>query len=226
MCRLINFRSLRYYACKDDLFSLPVGGSYVEWNSGSNSCQKMSNIYSQPKDMCEKMFNGAYIYSTPTPNGNSTYTISPGGHKQGLPNVNDFVQYTGSFTPVCSPNQGAMCLVQNDLSLPISTIGTQAFQLCTAWQDNACCSVEMTSSIDKLFDNPYFNGLHSSLDVCGGLSESCLSWFTSFACLYSCDVNIGKYAKSENVCATGEGLWEVMDVPVKADDCDKYVPSL
>ncbi len=124
----------------------------------------------------------------------NAFTFVPVGAKQGLPNENDFVQTVQEFPPVCSVKNGEVCtFTTTPDKVMLAGPASAPLTLCPAWQDNACCSPETTSSVQNLFQYIYMDGFLANTAQCGTLSQSCLNWFISNACFYQCDINAGTF---------------------------------
>mmetsp|Transcript_5839 Transcript_5839/g.20356 ORF Transcript_5839/g.20356 Transcript_5839/m.20356 type:complete len:184 (-) Transcript_5839:778-1329(-) len=91
-----SFADAWYEACKDDLFHNEPSGSYFAVATVADpalECDKISSIYTDGKDMIERMWAGAFTYSTDEDN---SYTMM---FEEGEENPNDKVSPPGSSFP-------------------------------------------------------------------------------------------------------------------------------
>jgi hypothetical protein len=121
-----------YTACSSDYLPMPVGGNYKNWVN-ETTCSTIGTIYSSGQQMCELMFDGAFVYEPVAANG---YSFMPVGASKGIDLTNNQVVVVHNFAPVCSPRQGEVCTLHNAQTLNTAAPIKVPITHCGAWKDN------------------------------------------------------------------------------------------
>lgn len=205
------------------LLSAPI----VVAETAAPPCKRFEEIYASGKELCENMWNDAFVYET-----------------------DESKAYTMWFFEKTNPND----VVSRDLGLLTDkhdvchldyyhkdTPGPEPkeFTECHPWKDNACCAHGTVETAQKLKEG-YGAGFH--WDRCGPLTPECERFFVQEACFYECDPNAGLYRKwnatvyDPRCDAYAEGYdeahakangcshnaWQMHKMPIKASYCDAW----
>eukprot|EP01025_Chloroclados_australasicus_P053033 TRINITY_DN6203_c0_g1_i3.p2 TRINITY_DN6203_c0_g1~~TRINITY_DN6203_c0_g1_i3.p2 ORF type:complete len:506 (-),score=51.34 TRINITY_DN6203_c0_g1_i3:426-1889(-) len=238
-------------ACKDDFicacrpedncsapkssFALPqINCTY---DNGEGTCQTLSEVYADGKELCEVMFDGAFIYYEDEENA---YTMS---FEEGEPNPNNDIHPQVPFPPQCPgrefefelpeaceglnvtteivPHTCEVCVIRNDHTLDVAKPVSGDLQGCQKYAQYSCCSEEIAGIISDPYNAIY--GEEWSWSRCYDdktvIPEKCARWFVDEECFYECDVNAGKYRLHEECEVNG---WQISAVPLGASECDQW----
>jgi len=175
-------------------------------------CKRFDAIYETPKDLCEKMWDGAFVYE---PDEDKAYTQwffdkeNPNdkvaralGKLGSAPHDTCHLQYFHKDAPAPEPD---------------------GFTECHPWKDNACCAHGTVETHTKLKEG---YGKEYHWDRCGPLSPECERFFVQEACFYECDPNAGLYRKFHaaiyNESNPDHNQWQMHGMPIKASYCDAW----
>lgn len=175
-------------------------------------CKRFDAIYPTGKELCEKMWDGAFKYE---PDENKAYTmwffdkVNPNdatsmslGKLQQKGHDTCHLSYFHKDTPGPEPD---------------------AFTECHPWKESACCAHGTVETHTKLKEG---YGKEYHWDRCGPLSPECERFFVQEACFYECDPNAGLYRKFPphiyNKSNNDHNEWQMHGMPIKASYCDAW----
>ena len=103
-------------------------------------CRRFSEIYTSPKDLCERMFSDAFVYETNESNAYTMWFFD----EQNNPN-NEISSKLG----LINNNE---CLINNGNSdwKSIPSPESSNFTECHPWKSNSCCAYSRVSSVEAL----------------------------------------------------------------------------
>lgn len=180
-----------------------------------NNCSKISEIYTDGKDLCERMWDDAFEY---TVDEDKAFTMwwfdSVSRNLVAADNIGHPVPDTCDTTYFHKPVPGP----EGD-----------DFTECLPWKDNACCKAETVKSADVL-RQAYGPGYE--WDRCGPMSYECQRFFVQEACMYECDVYTGFYRKCSDAQVEAAkddeddpchgNTWQLYKMPIKSGYCDAW----
>jgi len=146
------------------LFILGVrGDGHGHSHAHDPKCKKFSEIYANPKDLCEKMFDYAFEYTTDEDNAYTMWFFDD-------VNPNDAVATSlhGSKADTCHLqyfHKGSDGTVDS-----VPTPEGDDFNECHPWKDSSCChrdTVKDSETIRKSYGEGY------EWDRCGPMSQAC-----------------------------------------------------
>ncbi|XP_066284161.1 uncharacterized protein [Branchiostoma lanceolatum] len=172
-------------------------------------CRMFEDIYPSGKELCEKMWDDAFVYET---NLSRAFTMwffeaeNPNNkvaERLGWPSADDcHLEYFHKEAPGPEPDN---------------------FTECHPWKDYSCCHQDTVSSVQKIKE-AYGKQWH--WDRCGPLSSACERFFVQEACLYECEPNAGFYRKFPahiyNESDPNHNKWQMEGMPIRADYCDAW----
>mmetsp|Transcript_16848 Transcript_16848/g.46071 ORF Transcript_16848/g.46071 Transcript_16848/m.46071 type:complete len:336 (+) Transcript_16848:204-1211(+) len=196
-------------------------------DSAAPQCKRFDKIYASGKELCENMWNDAFVYEEDEANA-----------------------YTMWFWDKTNPNDK----ISRDLGLLTGDHGVchldyyhkdtpgpepKEFTECHPWKDNACCAHQTVVNATTLKES---YGPEYHWDRCGPLSPECERFFVQEACFYECDPNAGLFRKwnateydarcdryaqeydeafaAANKC--DHNAWQMHKMPIKASYCDAW----
>jgi len=193
-------------------------------------CKPFHEIYASGKELCENMWNDAFVYEEDESNAYTMWFWD-------AENPNDAVSESlGLLTgdhEVCH-----LDYFHKDTPGP----EPDGFTECHPWKENACCSHATVLSATKLKES---YGPEYHWDRCGPLSPECERFFVQEACFYECDPNAGLFRKwdtdtydprcdayaeeYDEAYATAQGCdhntWQMHQMPIKASYCDAWLTA-
>jgi len=175
-------------------------------------CKRFDAIYPTGKELCEKMWDGAFVYE---PDENNAYTMWFFDSEN--PN-DDVARALGKL----GPSGHDTCHLQyfhKDVPGP----EPDGFTECHPWKNSACCTHGTVETHTKLKEG---YGKEYHWDRCGALSPECERFFVQEACFYECDPNAGLYRKYAphiyNESNPDHNEWQMHGMPIKASYCDAW----
>ncbi|XP_019619937.1 PREDICTED: uncharacterized protein LOC109466647 [Branchiostoma belcheri] len=173
-------------------------------------CRTFEEIYPSGRELCEKMWDGAFVYET---NLSAAFTMwffeaeNPNNkvsERLGWPSADDcHLEYFHKESPGPEPDN---------------------FTECHPWKDYSCCHQATVSSVQNIKE-AYGKEWH--WDRCGPLSSACERFFVQEACLYECEPNAGFYRKFPahiyNESDPNHNKWQMEGMPIRADYCDAWL---
>eukprot|EP01061_Rhynchopus_euleeides_P030950 TRINITY_DN51300_c0_g1_i1.p1 TRINITY_DN51300_c0_g1~~TRINITY_DN51300_c0_g1_i1.p1 ORF type:complete len:336 (+),score=116.54 TRINITY_DN51300_c0_g1_i1:47-1009(+) len=199
-------------------------------------CKKFSAIYRSGKELCENMWDGAFVYETnpaygydprPTQSGSRSIDVTQAIKRMGGHPLGDFFDYNATTH---MPNQCINSADTQHFDTPTSTnLGASP---CNSWQEASCCKsavVETASKLNAIYGESY------SWDRCGALSPKCRQYFVLEACLYECEPASAFFQKHPhtpdakdhphyyNASNTSHSSWSLWKMPLKASFCDAWL---
>jgi len=215
------------------------------WTADAN-CKKFNTIYTDGKNLLEKMWGGAFTYETDPALGYTMWWTEGGaaGTADAHDNPNDLItQALGLTVP-------DTCDVAYYHKTGPPTPEGPDFTECHPWHANACCH-EATVVTPKKMNEGYGSGYE--WDRCGPLSQACERFFVEEACMYECEVNTGlyrKYTDAQHAACSADGVadgaavtlsdgtaytctvgawggndenrWQLLNMPIKASYADAW----
>eukprot|EP00058_Branchiostoma_floridae_P027616 XP_002613107.1 hypothetical protein BRAFLDRAFT_125709 [Branchiostoma floridae] len=172
-------------------------------------CRPFHEIYPSGKELCEKMWDGSFVYET---NRSRAYTM----WFFDKDNPNDEVTQNLGLNPP------ALCHLRY---LHKDTPGPEpdTFAECHPWKERSCCTEDTVNSVQKLKES---YGPEWHWDRCGPLSPACERFFIQEACFYECEPNAGlfrKYPDSDyNASDPSHNQWQMSGMPIWSDYCDAW----
>jgi folate receptor len=206
----------------------------------SLECRTVGEIYSNGKELCEKMWGESFVYETDETKGYSMWFLeeNPNSATSATLFTDDHADLD-----VCH-------LEYNHKPKP----GNETLSECIPWSDHGCCSSETVPDAQTLKENQ--GGPEYHWDRCGTLSAGCEKFFIEEACFYECEPAVGlfrKYPSQEllhdrdghevhdprcdsysdvydetfanancNMGWNGHNSWEIHKMPIKASYCDAF----
>lgn len=174
-------------------------------------CKRFDQIYATGKELCENMWDGAFVYET-----------------------DESSAYTMWFFDAVNPNNQ----ISKDLGKLTGTHDTchlsyfhkdapgpepDGFTECHPWKDEACCTHGTVETANKLKEG---YGAEYHWDRCGDLTPECERFFVQEACFYECDPNAGLFRKFHpdifDADNEDHNEWEMHGMPIKASYCDAW----
>ncbi|GAB5354481.1 hypothetical protein AAMO2058_000122400 [Amorphochlora amoebiformis] len=184
-------------------------------------CRKFSDIYPTGTELCEKMWDGAFVVSD---NYTASYTMWHFEDQNPNEAVSQTLHPTGN-TSVCN-------LQYFHKTLP--TPEGPDFTECHPWKNEACCTIQTADATN--LNTAY--GPTYRWDRCGALSPACERFFVQEACFYECSPHIGLYRKfGGHACNQDDpqctqvydpsdpthNTWQVHQMPIRKDYCDSWL---
>ncbi|XP_078675393.1 uncharacterized protein LOC144913103 isoform X2 [Branchiostoma floridae x Branchiostoma belcheri] len=177
--------------------------------AGDVPCRPMQELYPSGKELCERMWDGAFVYETDLSRAYTMWFFE-------RDNPNDKVSHKLGKTP---PNK---CYLQY-LHKTVPGPEPDNFTECHPWKSRACCRQQTVSSPEKIIQN---YGPEWRWDRCGKLSAACERFFVQEACFYECDPNAGLYRmysdKDFDASNPRHNKWQIEGMPIRADYCDSW----
>lgn len=185
---------------------------YADSSASAPECKRFDEIYPTGKELCEEMWDGAFVYET-----------------------DEKKAYTMWFFDNVNPNDAT----SRDLG-KLSTSGHDTCHLdyfhkdtpgpepdnfteCHPWKNNACCAHGTVETATKLKEG---YGKEYHWDRCGPISPECERFFVQEACFYECDPNAGLFRKFHpsiyNASNPDHNKWQMKGMPIKASYCDAW----
>ena len=158
---------------------LAGGAEMLVSASEADICQPIGAIYANGQELCENMWDGAFVYET---NEDAAYTMW--FFDETSPNEND------AITAALGNGPADTCDLQYLHKQGAPTAEGSDFTECHPWKENACC-YEATVTTHDALNEAY--GEEYEWDRCGKLSQACERVFVQEACFYECEVNAGLY---------------------------------
>jgi len=179
--------------------------------SATPECKRFDEIYPSGKELCENMWDGAFVYETDESNAYTMWfydSVNPNNEvSKGLGKLNSshdtcHLDYYHKDAPGPEPD---------------------TFTECHPWKNEACCSHGTVETADKLkhgYDAEY------RWDRCGDLTPECERFFVQEACFYECDPNAGLFRKYHpsiyDESNPDHNEWQMHGMPIKASYCDAW----
>jgi len=191
---------------------------------GDKSCVKMSSLYQNGKELCERMWSNSFRYvDVNDPEYEYAYTMWFFTQN----NPNDMVTSDRRAHQQYSQNHDAdynttECHLQyRHKTYPSPEPDT--FTECHPWKNNSCCHTESVSSAKEM--NVAY-GEEYRWDRCGSLTPECERFFVQEECFYQCDPNAGLFRKyhpfTYNASDDSHNRWQMSNMPIKGDYCDAW----
>ncbi|XP_035670166.1 uncharacterized protein LOC118411786 [Branchiostoma floridae] len=173
-------------------------------------CRTFEEIYPTGKELCEKMWDDAFVYET-----NLSVAFTMWFFEAENPN-NKVAERLGWSSPV---DDCHLEYFHKEAPGP----EPDNFTECHPWKDYSCCHQDTVSSVQKIKE-AYGKEWH--WDRCGPLSSACERFFVQEACLYECEPNAGFYRKFPdhvyNDSDPNHNKWQMEGMPIRADYCDAW----
>eukprot|EP01026_Neomeris_dumetosa_P048142 TRINITY_DN4155_c0_g1_i3.p2 TRINITY_DN4155_c0_g1~~TRINITY_DN4155_c0_g1_i3.p2 ORF type:complete len:491 (-),score=55.63 TRINITY_DN4155_c0_g1_i3:214-1686(-) len=210
------------------------------YDNGKGTCQKVKDVYQDGKELCEVMYDGAFIYYEDEANA---YTMT---FEEGQPNPNDDIHPQVPHPDICVgqefeetvpeacqglerpaiivPHSCEVCQLRNDHTLDAAKPASEDLLGCSKYSQYSCCSASTAAAIsaedpkDTLYGELYSWSRCYSDDL-SQVPEKCARWFVDEECFYECDVNAGKYRLHQEC---GENSWQIQSLPLKASECNQW----
>jgi folate receptor len=199
-------------------------------SAGASTCRPIKDIYTNGRELCEKMWDNSFQYSTDT-NAYTMWWFSTDN-----PNNDVSTAIGHSALDTCSVSNA------HTKATPTSiTVENHDFKECHPWAEGACCHESTVVTPDKL-NNLYGPEYH--WNRCGPISQACERFYVQEACFYECDVNLGHYRKCDDSqvaaavyqtdgvtpctsswdpgCGCFENTWQIENMPIQAAYCDAF----
>jgi len=185
---------------------------YADSSVSTPVCKRFDEIYPTGKELCEKMWDGAFVYE---PNENNAYTmwffddVNPNdATSKSLGKLNSSVHETCHLNYFHKDKPGPE---------------PDEFTECHPWKKDACCAHGTVETRTKLKEG---YGKEYHWDRCGAISPECERFFVQEACFYECDPNAGLFRKFHssiyNESNPNHNEWQVHAMPIKASYCDSW----
>lgn len=205
-------------------------------------CKKFSELYKSGKDICDKMWHGAFTYEEDEENAYTMWWFdkeNPNNEvTKKLVNRGDIENLVGGVVDKCYlsyNHKGDDEPLRNDEH---PTEEAEDFQECHPWSESSCChqeNVKSASTLKALYEDHY-----NWDSYCGSLSQSCERFFVMEACFYECDANAGIYRKHKDLdtdpnpfgaekfplhtdpTCVDTDAWSIKSMPIKASFFDAW----
>lgn len=178
----------------------------------SPDCKRFDEIYASGKELCENMWDGAFVYETDETRAYTMWFFD---------NVNP--------NDAMSQHLGRLSTAGHDVChlsyFHKDTPGPEpdTFTECHPWKDNACCAYGTVETATKLKEG---YGAEYHWDRCGPLSPECERFFVQEACFYECDPNAGLWRRFHpsiyDASNNTHNEWQMSNMPIKASYCDAW----
>jgi len=184
-------------------------------------CKRFDEIYPTGKELCENMWDGAFVYETDESKGYTQWFFDAVNPNDATARALGKLGGTGHDT--CHLNY-----FHKDAPSP----EPDTFTECHPWKSKACCAQGTVETHTKLKEG---YGKEYHWDRCGQLSPECERFFVQEACFYECDPNAGLYRKFHaatmatrpgsaiyNASSKDHNEWQMHAMPIKASYCDAW----
>lgn len=179
--------------------------------SATPECKRFDEIYTSGKELCENMWDGAFVYDTTENDAYTMWfydTVNPNNE------VSRSLGKLNSSHDTCHLNY-----FHKDAPGP----EPDAFTECHPWKNEACCTHGTVETATKLKEG---YGAEYHWDRCGDLTPECERFFVQEACFYECDPNAGLFRKYHpsifNQSNSDHNEWQILGMPIKASYCDAW----
>lgn len=203
---------------------LALLGSATAWERAA-SCRKFKDIYTDGKDMVEKMWDNSFKYETNEAKG-YTWWWFEGGALDGAGDPHD--NPNDAISVVNKGSKPTTCDVQVITASKGGVGGAPTpepndFTECHPWHAEACCSQQTVMSVQAI--KTLYSGGYE-WDRCGPISQACERFFVMENCFFECDVNLGHYRKFTDeeyaLCTDGAGNLKPQGTIVTKADGTQY----
>jgi len=200
---------------------LVTQGNFAD-GKAAPQCKRFDEIYATGKELCENMWDGAFVYEPVESKGYTQWFFD-------AVNPNDATaRALGKLGAGATADTCHLSYLHKDTPGP----EPDTFTECHPWKSKACCAHKTVETRDKL-NEAYGKEYH--WDRCGALSFECDRFFVQEACFYECDPNAGLYRKYHpttvstrpgatlyNASDESHNQWQMHGMPIKASYCDAW----
>jgi folate receptor len=175
-------------------------------------CKRFDQIYPTGKELCEKMWDGAFVYETDEEKAYTMWFFDNA-------NPNDATAKSLGKLGAAGHDTCHLSYFHKDKPGP----EPDNFTECHPWKNNACCAHGTVETFTKLKEG---YGKEYHWDRCGPISPECERFFVQEACFYECDPNAGLYRAFHpsiyNKSNESHNEWQVLGMPIKKSYCDAW----
>jgi len=199
---------------------LVTQGNFAD-GKAAPQCKRFDEIYATGKELCENMWDGAFVYEPVESKGYTQWFFD-------AVNPNDATARALGKLGTAGHDTCHLDYYHKDAPGP----EPDNFTECHPWKKEACCHQGTVMTHTKLNEG---YGKEYHWDRCGALSPECERFFVQEACFYECDPNAGLYRKFHPASmATRPGSavhdasnadhnkWQMHAMPIKKSYCDAW----
>lgn len=191
---------------------LCILGSQAQETATAPDCKRFDEIYPSGKEICEKMWDGAFTYETDETKAYTMWFFDDANPNDATSQILGKLDASGHDT--CH-----LSYFHKDTPGP----EPDTFTECHPWKDSACCAYGTVETATKLKEG---YGKEYHWDRCGPISPECERFFVQEACFYECDPNAGLFRKYHpsiyNATNEDHNEWQLEAMPIKASYCDAW----
>ena len=191
-------------------------------------CKTFASIYGGGKNLCEKMWGDAFVYST---DEEHAYTMFFYDAKNPNDVISERLAQNQTLYGYLRKGESEKCLSYLHKGEP-SPEPEDETNVCYPWRERSCCHSKNVRNGTQLKEA---YGAEFHWDRCGKLSTQCEQFFINEACMYECEPAtyhfmkypdhpdaVGQHPNAHNASNPNHNQWELFKMPIKSSYCDAW----